>query len=77
MLQIMEAVALLISTLPEAQRRASLNTMLQPVVQSLQQTLHMQQQQKLQAKGTASTAASSQPPTQVLALFDRLTAILR
>ena len=74
-MQIMEAVALLISSLPESERRASLNSMLQPVVQSLQQTLQMQQ--KMQGNGTASPAASPRPPTQVLALFDRLTAILR
>lgn len=47
-----------------------MNTMLQPVVQNLQQSL--QQQQKQQAQ-----TASSQPPTQMLAMFDRLTVILR
>ncbi len=73
----MEAVALLISSLPEGERRASLNVMLQPVTQSLRQSLQVQQQ-KQQGNGTSSAAAaSSESPAQLLALFDRLTVILR
>ena len=67
---------LLISTLPEAQRRASLDAMLQPVVQSLQHSLQVQQHKQQQANGSAPGPSPPSSP-QILAQFDRLTTILR
>ena len=70
----MEAVALVASSLPEAQRRAAFNIMLMQVVQPIQQAL--QQQQPQEANGSA--AASSQAVAdRVLPLFDRLTVVFR
>ena len=73
----MEAVALIVSSLPEAQRRAALNAMLAPVVQPLQQALQLQRQQQQRANGTGGSNAVATPADTVLPLFDRLTVIFR
>ena len=73
----MEAVALIVSSLPEDQRRVALNAMLVPVVQPLQQALQLQRQQQQGANGTSGSNGHTTPADTVLPLFDRLTVIFR
>ena len=72
-MQIMEAVARIVSTLPEEQRRSALGAMLMPVVQPLQQALANSHSNG----GSAPHAAAQPSDAVVLPLFDRLTIVFR
>lgn len=73
----MEAVALVASSLPEAQRRAAFNIMLLQVVPPIQQALQLQRQHSQEANGSNGAVSQAAPADQVLPLFDRLTVIFR
>lgn len=76
----MQAVVVIISTLPAEQRRAALNTMLTQVVQQLQSCLAMDRRKSI-GSGVADVSSKAthngEQHNQTLALFDRLTVILR
>lgn len=78
--QIMQAVVVIIATLPADQRRSALNTMLTQVVQQLQNSLGLDRRKSMGSSAPDMSKKEEQKAeqsNQTLALFDRLTVILR
>lgn len=72
----MQAVVVIVASLPGEQRRAALSTMLAQIVQRLQHSLEKERRTS-QTSANNYTSKAAELENESLALFDRLTVILR